>query len=73
MKYEKQALQDLENYDIDYRKMLVDALKRFTEKPENVENFSSYLDRHFYKWLDKFANNPLSFICELDQFSKVVD
>lgn len=73
MKYETQAIQDLKKYDIDYRKILVDALKRFTEKPENIENFSSYLDRHFYKWLDKFANNPLSFICELDQFSKVID
>lgn len=53
------------------KEMLIDALKRFAENPDAIENLDGYLDRHFSAWCEKYANNPESFIWELDQFSRI--
>lgn len=53
------------------KNILIEALKRFSENPETIENFSSYLDSHFLTWCEKWAKTPDGFIFELDQFSRV--
>ena len=54
-----------------YKDLLIDALKTFSQKPENIENFSRYLDYHFAKWVDTFAKNPENFIFELYHFANM--
>lgn len=53
------------------KNILIEALKRFAENPETIENFNSYLDKHFIAWCEKWAKTPEGFISELDQFSRV--
>lgn len=53
------------------KNILIEALKRFAENPETIENFSAYLDRHFTAWCEKWAKTPDGFISELDHFSRV--
>lgn len=70
--FTKTAIEAKTKYNIDYKIMLIDALKRFSENPATIENFSCYLDQHFFNgYLEKFASSPLDFISELEQFSKV--
>lgn len=52
-----------------YKCELIQAIENFSKNPEALENFSDYLDRHFYTWLEKFAADPIDFICELKMFS----
>jgi hypothetical protein len=68
----EEKARELENFcNINLKDELIQALKNFSNNPDAIENFSSYLDTHFYKWLDKFAYDPISFIDELKQFSKI--
>ena len=32
------------------------AIRELANKPENLQNLESYLERHFDKWLEKYAN-----------------
>lgn len=34
----------------------IGAIKMFAEKPDNLENFESYLGYHFDVWLEKYAH-----------------
>lgn len=47
------------------------AIKRLSEKPENLNNLESYLARHFGAWLEKFANTPETITAELKQFAEM--
>ena len=37
---------------------LIAALKSFTENPDNLENFESYINRHSDIWFKKYASTP---------------
>ena len=50
---------------------LIGALRNFAENPENIENFESYLERHFETWASKYANTAQGFIYELKTFSEL--
>lgn len=50
---------------------LQDALWNFSDNPEALDNFISYLERHFEKWCIHYANTPINFINELYEFSKI--
>lgn len=45
------------------------ALRTFAERPENIDNFESYLSQHFEIWLEKYANTPENIAAELVNFS----
>ena len=64
-------MENKNEYREEYIKMLIDAIKRFGEHPDALENFEGYLGYHFESWAKKFAATPESFISELDQFSKI--
>lgn len=34
----------------------IGAIKMFAEKPDNLENFETYLGYHFDVWLEKYAH-----------------
>ena len=48
-----------------------EAIRAFSEKPENLENLESYLSCHFDKWLEKWANTPEKLSGELLNFSSM--
>ena len=54
-----------------YKSELIKAIQNFNNNPAALENFSNYLETHFYTWLDKFAADPINFICELKMFSEI--
>ena len=39
-------------------KVFVEAIKTMASKPDNLDNFESYLSYHFDVWMEKFANSP---------------
>lgn len=45
------------------------AIKRLSEKPENLSTLECYLSHHFATWLEKFANTPEGIAAELDAFA----
>ena len=47
------------------------AIRTFVEKPDNLENFESYLSYHFDAWLEKYANTPENFINEMKHFAEM--
>lgn len=49
-----------------------EALTNFAKNPENIENFCSYLERHFDKWLLKWASTPEGLTEEMLHFSKML-
>lgn len=49
-----------------------EAIRQFVNKPENLENFESYLSMHFDKWLEKFANTPENMAVEVKHFAEMV-
>lgn len=48
-----------------------DALRKFAENPEAIENFENYLERHFSEWLEKYAGTPDGLAAELERFSEI--
>lgn len=52
-------------------KILVNAIKTLTQKPENLDNFENYLSAHFDVWFNKYANTPEGLIFELEQFAEM--
>ena len=48
-----------------------EAIMMFAEKPDNIDNFESYLSRHFDVWMEKFAYNPESLTSEVKQFAEM--
>ena len=49
----------------------VEAIKTFSEKPENLDNFELYLSHHFDVWLEKYANTPENLVSEFKQFAEM--
>ena len=47
------------------------ALTAFSEKPDAIENFCYYLENHFDKWLELFANTPDNIASEFLHFSSI--
>ena len=48
-----------------------EAIRMFSEKPDNIDNFESYLSYHFDVWMEKFAYNPESLTSEVKQFAEM--
>lgn len=48
----------------------VEAIKAFSEKPENLDNFELYLSHHFDVWLEKYANTPEDLVYEFERFAE---
>lgn len=49
----------------------VNAIKTIVNKPENLDNFESYLSYHFAEWLEKFANTPEGIAAEMREFAEI--
>lgn len=47
----------------------VEAIKRISNKEENLNNLKFYLTRHFEEWLTKFAKTPLDLMVEMECFA----
>lgn len=47
------------------------AIRELANKPENLQNLESYLEWHFDKWLEKFANTPDSIAAEMSNFAQM--
>lgn len=52
-------------------KMIVEAIKRFSEQPEALENFESYLTHNFDEWFLYIRKHPENITYDLDQFSRI--
>lgn len=50
---------------------VAEAIKRLAEEPAALENFKSYLTRHFSTWLKEYASTPDGLANELEAFSKI--
>lgn len=50
---------------------VAEAVKRLAESPEALDNFKSYLTRHFDAWLKEYASTPDGLANELEAFSKI--
>ena len=47
------------------------AIRELASKPENLQNLESYLEWHFDKWLEKYANTPDSMTAEMSNFAQM--
>jgi len=47
----------------------IEAIKKISSKPENIENLRSYLSSHFDVWLNRYANTPLDLAIEMQSFA----
>lgn len=54
-----------------YAKQMADTLRKFVEKPQNIDNFESYLENYFISWKDKFANAPEKMIEDMKYFAEM--
>ena len=54
-----------------YAKMICEAIKELSAKPDNLDNFESYLSRHFDVWIEKYANTPTALTSELKHFAEM--
>lgn len=51
--------------------MFIDAIKRLAANQDNLDNFKSYLSRHFKTWLTMYANDPSSLATEMKHFAEM--
>ena len=53
----------------------IEAIRTFAEKPDNIENFESYLGYHFEAGLEKFAHTSKesfeSIVSEMKHFAEM--
>lgn len=59
MKYEKES------------EIFVNAIRKLSINPENMENLESYLSRHFKAWLEKYADTPEGIAGEMKAFAEM--
>ena len=52
-------------------KVFVEAIKTMVSKPDNLDNFESYLSYHFDVWMGKFANSPEGLTSEVKHFAEM--
>ena len=50
---------------------LVDALRRFAQRPDAIDNFECYLSHHFESWLKKYASTPEGMAEEFKRFASI--
>ena len=50
---------------------LIEAIKTMAAKPENLDNFESYLSHHFDVWMENYANTPENLVSEVKQFAEM--
>ena len=48
-----------------------EALRMFAEKPDNIDNFESYLSYHFDVWMETYANTPEKLTAEVKHFAEM--
>lgn len=49
----------------------IEAIVTLVDNPANLDNFESYLSRHFGAWLTKYANTPEGITAELREFANM--
>ena len=54
-----------------YAKQMADTLRKFLERPQNIDNFESYLENCFAGWKEKFANTPAKMIEDMKHFAEM--
>lgn len=59
MKYKKEA------------EIFVNAIRKLSINPEDMENLESYLSRHFKAWLEKYADTPEGIAGEMKAFAEM--
>ena len=47
------------------------AIRELANKPENLQNLESYLEWHFDKWMEKYANTPEDIAAEMSNFAQM--
>ena len=47
------------------------AIRELANKPENLQNLESYLEYHFDKWMEKYANTPEDIAAEMENFAQM--
>ena len=52
-------------------KIFVEAIKTMVSKPENLQNFEWYLEKHFDVWMEKWANSPEGLTSEVKHFAEM--
>ena len=52
-------------------KMLCDAIRKFADNPDAIDNFEYYLTRHFRSWLECWADTPEGMASEFKQFASI--
>ena len=52
-------------------KVFVEAIKTMASKPDNLQNFEWYLEKHFDVWMKKWASNPEGLAYEVENFAKM--
>ena len=52
-------------------KVFIEAIKTMASKPDNLDNFESYLSYHFDVWMEKFANSPEGLTNEVKHFAEM--
>lgn len=52
-------------------KEFIEAIRTLAEKPENMDNFESYLSYHFNEWFEDFITCPENLVCEIQQFAEM--
>lgn len=48
-----------------------EAIKELATKQENLQNLESYLEWHFDKWLEMWANTPETMAAEIQEFAQM--
>lgn len=52
-------------------KLTVEAIRHFAKNPESLDNFESYLSRHYDTWMKKYAHDPDGLTAELTHFAHI--
>lgn len=48
---------------------IAEAIRRFNERPEALDNFESYISHCFGGWFERWANTPEGLAHEFEHFS----
>lgn len=52
---------------------VAEAIRKFNQDEDALNNFQSYLEHHFHKWLEKWANTPEGLATELIHFATIYE
>lgn len=67
----EEFLSSYSTYNRYYAKQIADVLRKFAEKPQNIDNFENYLENCFTGWKEKFANTPEKMIEDMKHFAEM--